>query len=323
MIQASDRDLTVVFATHGRTATLRRTLEAMCRLDCAGIDVEFIVVNNNSPDETAEILESYRERLPMQILLEKRPGKNSCLNRVLDDVPLAPLILFTDNDVVPCERWLHEIVEGAARWPEHDFFGGRIDPVWPEDCERPFWEHDRYLSDIVLATHDMGEEREYVAPEFPFGPNFAVRRRVFEQGFRFDPNIGPQAGKNYRMGAETALFVELDNAGLKAAYLPNACVGHEVQKKLLPDHAVIGRFYRQGIGHPHYFGIDHPERLEQNPHLWLALRRFSIIKSQLKCLLGRLIPNRQKRLMYLLQAHRWLGFNRECLAIGKEKLRDK
>jgi glycosyltransferase involved in cell wall biosynthesis len=94
-------NITVIFSTFNRSAYLSKTLEAMTELDSVGINVQFAVVDNNSTDETSQVIDSFADRLPLVHLFEPRPGKNCALNHALDSVEMGDIVVFTDDDIVP------------------------------------------------------------------------------------------------------------------------------------------------------------------------------------------------------------------------------
>ncbi len=134
------QSISILIPTHNRAAIVEETLETMLRVDRAGMNVEWVVINNASTDRTDDVLRSYCGRLPLRILHEARPGKNRALNRGLHDAPLGDIVVFTDDDIAPTINWLEEIVAACDRWPQHDVFGGRILPRWPNGT-RPHWDY--------------------------------------------------------------------------------------------------------------------------------------------------------------------------------------
>ena len=128
-MDVSDRnsglDISVLIATYNRAEILRQTLESMTDLDREGLAVEFVVVDNNSSDHTKQVVESFSGKLPIRYLFESRPGKNCALNKALDEVALAKLVVFTDDDVDPRKDWLKAVVSASRHWPRFSVFGGK------------------------------------------------------------------------------------------------------------------------------------------------------------------------------------------------------
>jgi hypothetical protein len=97
----------------------------------------------------------------------------------------------------------------------------------------------------VVADWDL-PEGEHPAGKI-WGPNMMVRRRVFDQGLRFNPNIGP-AGTSYVMGSETEFLLRAGNSGHTAVYVPTALVYHQIRPEQMTHSWIYGRAFRVGRG---------------------------------------------------------------------------
>lgn len=235
--------LTVLIATFNGAETLPTTLESFTRLELPEGGWKLIVVDNASTDDSAQILERYKGRLPLQVLHQPRPGKNAALNMALPHVD-GELIVFTDDDVVPGRDWLRRLQEAAAAHPDFAIFGGRIIPRWPKQPS------DWFLEEVPLAM-----AYAVTTPEWTDGPisagnvwggNMCVRKRVFDSGgFRFNEVVGPAAG-NYIMGGETEFTMHAERAGFKCWHVPAAVVEHLVRDYQLEPRWVISRAFREG-----------------------------------------------------------------------------
>ncbi len=141
-------DLSVIVATRNRSAILRETLASLKRLDTEGLRWELIVVDNGSTDDTAQILEQARQRLPLSILREERLGQNYARNRGLENAR-GELLIFSDDDILFPANWLREYLEASRRWPECGIFGGPIEPVFPEGV--PVWIREHPQAGFVFG----------------------------------------------------------------------------------------------------------------------------------------------------------------------------
>ncbi len=240
-------DITVVFPTYNRADMVRQTLDAFKKLDRQNLEVEFVVVDNNSSDNTRDVVNGFKDDLPIVYLFEERSGKNCALNRVLREVTLGSIIVFTDDDIVPNADWLQEIKAVAARWPDYMVFGGRVNLMWPE-AEIPGWARQLAPETWAFAYHDLAnEEIVYPANRSPVGPNMWVRKEIFVNGRLFNETIGPKP-KDRIMGSETSFLVDLENDGYKSIYAPKVVVRHRVDPKLLHEKKILQRAYSNGRG---------------------------------------------------------------------------
>src|SRR4051794_10776747 len=207
--------LSVLICTYNRSALLEQTLEALQRA-CPPdrCTVEVIVVDNNSSDNTREVVRRAGALgpYPVHYLAERQQGKGFALNSGLANAH-GEVIALTDDDVLPAGDWLQRIV-GNFRASDVVFVFGKVLPRWeaPPPPElvtlkaRDIWG--------PLALIDYGDEPvSYDAGSFgkkrlPVGANLALRRQAIEQigGWRTDLGRG---GKKMIAGGDRGLCVRL------------------------------------------------------------------------------------------------------------------
>ncbi|MEM7262755.1 MAG: glycosyltransferase family 2 protein [Planctomycetota bacterium] len=314
---SSDLDVTVIMPTFRRAETVRITLESMAAMDCGDLKYEIAVVDNNSPDHTREVIESFSDRMPVNYLFEEVPGKNNALNRGLDDANLGRIVVFTDDDVTVEPDWLTTIVECCERWPDHSLFGGKITIHWPWPEERvPKWAHHPYINEFGFTSHDYSpDEVEYEGKRLPFGPNFWVRREALE-GRRFNVDIGPHP-TNRILGDETLFMREFVRDGFHAVYSPHPSVAHRIQEEVLTPKGIVARAHQLGRGNPHVYGLPRMELLESNPAKWRRIRKLAAMRDRLALFMTRFILDPDTRVVRAVQRMRDLGFNTESLTLEK------
>jgi len=252
--------LTVLLATRNRAGVLRDVLDSYLALQAPAAGWKLVVVDNGSTDQTGEVLASFAGRLPLQSLSEPKLGKNFALNRGLT-LAEGDLVVFTDDDAFPHPQWLVELRKSADSHPDFDLFGGSILPRW--ETPPPKWVS--WIDDPgpVYTISDSSLREGPVEAVLVFGPNMAVRSRIFHAGIRFDPSIGPR-GASYPMGSETELLLRLERQGHRAWFVPDAVVEHFIRAEQLDRHWVLQRAIRWGRGR---------FRMAQNPKLWLGFPR--------------------------------------------------
>ena len=237
--------VSIILATYNRNDLLKQTLQGLVEMDTAGLDWEVILADNAGNEETARISESFSASLPLKFIVEQAPGKNNALNSALDHAS-GDMIIFTDDDVIPDIAWAKALIDAAGRWEAADLFGGRILPKYPSGMTLPRIDDPVFMRlAFVIADWDL-PEGVHPAGKI-WGPNMMVRRRVFDQGLRFNPNIGP-TGSSYVMGSETEFLLRASDAGHIAVYVPSALVYHQIRPEQLTHSWICGRAFRVARG---------------------------------------------------------------------------
>ena len=117
----------ILIATFNRAAVLQKTLESLASLQPEG-SWEVIVIDNNSPDDTPQVVEAATRTfpVPLRYVFEPEPGRSAALNSGFQAARGA-ILVTTDDDVRVEPDWLDRI---AAGFEAHgcDYIGGRVVP---------------------------------------------------------------------------------------------------------------------------------------------------------------------------------------------------
>lgn len=174
--------ISIIVCTWNRAASLRTTLLSLdAQKQCAGLEVEVVVVDNNSSDDTRKTVE---EMMPswrigtLHYVFEPRQGKQFALNRGIA-FSTQDVLAFSDDDIIFSDDWVREIMSVFA-CHDVDLAGGKTLVVWPP-CGQPAWYHPSMSA--ILGAVDLGESRLAPAPEgyAPAGANLIARRALFER----------------------------------------------------------------------------------------------------------------------------------------------
>jgi GT2 family glycosyltransferase len=196
--------ITVVVPTYRRAALLPRLVTALERPDI-DVDIEVVIVDNDSPDDTAQVLRRLQSQtsLALEIRIAHRRGPGAARN-VGWHAARAPLIAFIDDDCVPTATWLREL---AAVLTRTSVAVGRTipDPAQASSLG-PF-------SRTLSVTADDGLYRTC---------NIGYHRSVLEELDGFDERF--DSG-----GEDTDLGYRAMAAGARAEFATAALVHHDVR----------------------------------------------------------------------------------------------
>jgi glycosyltransferase involved in cell wall biosynthesis len=237
--------VSICICTFNRSESLRRTLNSLALQNDINVgSVEVQIVDNNCTDDTPEVVEIFRERLPIRKVVEGRQGLAHARNKAVVEFR-GDLLLFTDDDVQFAGGWLAAYRDAVSRFPEADYFGGRILPDWG-GLTKPRWIRNEPLPmiDGVLVWFDRGIETELVrrTEQLPWGASFAVRRRLFEKIGLFRVDLG-KGGMGLGRGEETEFLMRARDAGAQGVYVGEALCFHAYD----PRRLTLAALYRHGI----------------------------------------------------------------------------
>ena len=130
--------VTVIIATYNRAAMLPEALESVLTQEADGVRYEVIIVDNNSPDQTRAVVESYiaRGHTNLRYLFEGQQGVAHARNTALAHAR-APIVAFTDDDVRVAPGWVASIKRSLDEHPEVGLCGRKVLPRWSQ--EPPAW----------------------------------------------------------------------------------------------------------------------------------------------------------------------------------------
>jgi|SRR5579871_4029404 len=243
-------DVTVLICTWNRATLLEETLGYLARMSLPpGLHWEVVVVDNNSTDDTADVVRRRMSSFPtaLRYVFEQRQGKSCAMNAGIA-AATAPILAFTDDDVRVGEGWLEAVVDAFRAHPDVDYAGGPVDPIWEAPCPAWFAASGKILWG-TLAILDYGPER-FVFEErrrIPLGANFAIRRTLVDRIGDFDPCLG-RNDVNTLLGQELPeFFARARAAGARGLYVPAMRVQHHVPASRLQPQYFRRWWYGKGI----------------------------------------------------------------------------
>ncbi|MFN0097707.1 MAG: glycosyltransferase family 2 protein [Gemmatimonadaceae bacterium] len=216
----------IAICTRNRGPIFARALESLCVLEDPGVAWEVVLVDNASTDDTPQVIERFRSRLPIRAFVERTPGLSAARNRAVDEARGA-YILWIDDDALVSPAWLTTYIKAFRSWPDASLLGGPIAVAF--DGPLPEW-FSRALPRIagIYAYRDLGPD-PIVLPALehmlPFGTNY-VTRTADQRRFRYDQSLGRHPDFPTRGSEETDLMLSMLESGLIGRWVPGAAVTH-------------------------------------------------------------------------------------------------
>ena len=232
--------LDVIVPTYNRRELLQKTLRSLLDAEVpAGLEARVYVVDNNSKDDTREVVERWREKFGgrLRYVFEARQGRSHALNAGIaaSDGELVGMI---DDDEELDAGWFKCVYEVfAAR--EVDYVGGRCLPRWEVEPP-PAWLPADYRG--VIGWVDGGpQERVFERGQTAMltGGNAVIRRSLLERVGGYSTALG-RTDKGLLTGEDEDLYQRLLDAGARGLYVPSLVIHHFV-----PAERITKRYYRR------------------------------------------------------------------------------
>jgi len=247
------RGISVLITTFRRWNVLRMTLDALYSQNFE--ELEVIVMDDGSGDETLEELERYKERHPdfrLKVATQENTGQGGARNHALELVD-REIVLFLGDDIIPSEGFLRTHLE------THNSHDDPVAVVGFTDWYRREMKVTPFMDFVNFQGHQFGYAFMEDGKEQPFTcfytSNISLPRSVLGRD-PFDRSFSSYGWEDVELGYRLSL------KGLAIIYSEKARASHYHQ-------TTIGSFFRRmhQVGSTYHKLLRlHPELL-RNPHM--------------------------------------------------------
>ncbi|WP_018983108.1 glycosyltransferase family 2 protein [Salinimonas chungwhensis] len=227
--------ISVVICTYNREKALTKCLNSF--LAVAFTEAwELIIVDNNSTDNTKNVIEAFSSegKLPIKSVLEKKKGLGNARNKGIATASYE-IVAFTDDDCYPQPDYLTQLYNAFTN-ENIDFLGGRVllynkkDLGWTIQLN----EREKYF-----------ESNSLIKPGEIHGANFAFKKSVLTKAKGFDPLFGAGA---YFPCEDVDSLAECLWVGGRGKYCPAVVVSHDHGRRTEADKNELIESYSIGRG---------------------------------------------------------------------------
>ena len=239
--------LTIIIPTFNRASSLEKTLSSVTSAPIPpDLEVEVIVVDNNSTDNTRAIVERMRPEfhvIKLDYEFEPRQGRSYAVNTGIRKAS-GDLISMIDDDEQIDTSWFAELRNiFKSRWEELDFASGKILPIL--ESEPPPWIGP--IKHGPLVWRDFGDEEWKFDRNTPIvlGAHGIFKKSVFDKTGLYSESLGVK-GKGMLGGEDEVFYDQLMENNFRGLYHPKLIVHHN-----LPARRMTESYYRNwliGVG---------------------------------------------------------------------------
>lgn len=210
--------ITVAIVVRNRPKDIEECLTSLSKQDTP-LEA-LLVVDNDSTDDTVDVVQGFSRRLPLRVVREPAVGYPFVYNRALRETTTEWLAII-DSDCVADPRWYGEAVKAAQRHPQcAALFGFSYNYHSRNVCACAFqfsneWWRWRAVEDREILDYRVLDNRNIVY-------NASLLR---QNGIRFDDSL-VQGGEDVDLG------LQIQAKGLPAKAVPEMIVHHKEPRSL-------------------------------------------------------------------------------------------
>ncbi|MCU1321076.1 MAG: hypothetical protein JWM43_725 [Acidobacteriaceae bacterium] len=217
--------LDIVVPTYNRSGLLRKTIASLLAATVPdGLEVQIIVVDNNSSDDTEQVAREY----PVQYVRERMQGLSSARNGGIA-AGTGDLIGFIDDDEEVAKDWI-EVVYREFQDPSVQFIGGPYLPNW--SAASPNWLPPGYNAAIGIVTAKQRGPMDAAFQGNLMGGNAVMRRSVFDKVGLYSAKLG-RSGKGLLSEEDAEFYGRLKAAKIHGLHVPDLLILHYIPESRL------------------------------------------------------------------------------------------
>jgi len=233
----------IIIPAYNRAHQIGQTLNSLVIQSFDANLYEILVCDNNSSDNTKEVVESFipnDRNVIVRYFKEKRQGVHFARNSTAQKAN-GQYLYFTDDDMIAESNTLEEFSKWVKIFPNVKVFGGKVLPKW--ESTPPSW-ITQFFANSTLSLNDRSE-KVLISPSDPgiASCHQLICRDIFFEagGFR------PEYTKDEWLGdGETGLNLQICRLGYLFGYFSSAITHHLIPSKRMTMEYICKRFKNQG-----------------------------------------------------------------------------
>lgn len=234
---------TVAIPTYNGSSRIKEVLEALrshkdlrsgAQTSTEVINWEIIVIDNNSNDNTKEVIEEYQKQwqlpVPIKYYFEPQQGLAFARQRAVKEAQ-GEFIGFLDDDNLPATCWVFQAYKFGQENPRAGAYSGQIHG----DFEvKPPENFDKIAQFLAIRQH--GNQAHLFEPEklrLPPGAGLVIRRQAWLESVPNTPLLIGRVGKEVVAGEDYEVLLHMHKQGWEIWYNPQMQIKHKIPHQRL------------------------------------------------------------------------------------------
>jgi glycosyltransferase involved in cell wall biosynthesis len=223
-------NFTVAIPTYNGGSRLPQLLERLQnQINTEYFSWEIVVVDNNSSDNTAEVIKNYQlnwgRKPDLRYVLEKQQGIAFARMRGVIEAS-GELVAFLDDDNLPATDWVAQAITFGKEYVKAGAWSGQIHGDF--EVKPP---HDFERIQAFLAIREHGDKPQLFEPnnlKLPPGAALVVRKQAWCECIPSSLFFKGRIGKSMVGGDDTEALLYLHKGGWEIWYNPEMHTYHQI-----------------------------------------------------------------------------------------------
>lgn len=245
-------DFTIAIPTYNGESRLPELLERLKnQIHTENLTWEIIVVDNNSTDQTAKVVQTYQQNwqcfYPLKYCFEARQGAAYARKRAVKEAK-GKLIGFLDDDNYPLLTWVAAAYAFGQKYPKVGAYGSQIHPDWEVEPPQNFQRIAPFLA--ITERGNLPLLYEPAKKLLPPSAGLVIRRQAWLESVPNKSILTGRANGNMLTSEDLEMLSYIQKAGWEIWYNPEMEIYHKIPSFRLKKDYLIPFF--QGIGLSRY-----------------------------------------------------------------------
>ncbi|WP_193198346.1 hormogonium polysaccharide biosynthesis glycosyltransferase HpsE [Nostoc sp. MG11] len=245
-------DFTIAIPTYNGESRLPELLERLKnQIHTENLTWEIIVVDNNSTDQTAKVVQTFQKNwqcpYPLKYCFEARQGAAYARKRAVEEAK-GKLIGFLDDDNYPLLTWVAAAYAFGQKYPKVGAYGSQIHPDWEVEPPQNFQRIAPFLA--ITERGNLPLLYEPAKKLLPPSAGLVIRRQAWLESVPDKSILTGRANGNMLTSEDLEMLSYIQKAGWEIWYNPEMEIYHKIPSFRLKKDYLIPFF--QGIGLSRY-----------------------------------------------------------------------
>jgi glycosyltransferase involved in cell wall biosynthesis len=246
-------DFTVAIPTYNGASRLPELLERLrTQIQTENLSWEIIVVDNNSTDNTAQVVQSYQSNwpsyCPLKYSFEPKQGAAYARKKAVTEAS-GRLIGFLDDDNYPLSNWVAAAYAFGQQYPQAGAYASQIHPDWEVEPSEDF---QRRIAPFLAITERGNVPLLYEAKKklLPPSAGLVVRRQAWLESIPQKVILTGRTSSSMLTSEDLEMLCYIQKAGWEVWYNPTMEIYHKIPSSRLQKDYLLPFF--RGIGFSRY-----------------------------------------------------------------------